>query len=315
MALLPLDPQDRLSHMLLDIFMSNKVLSLAGKQAMVVSFYPPKWGEIDRFHYFHSTTYKFNERICDVLRGVGSHFHKALVLQELAESLGPELKKDREELEARGYTGNHNGARLAAVGETIFCEFYSCVDCTRQVVADIYGNFQGVTSKSTRRFFQNAAEGKLDPRLPQLIREAFVNAGWYHKLRKVRDAVTHSDVGSCHSDKSGKIGYFNAAAKIDGKCFTLPDVFLKIRETEKAVNQFCGQIFHHLNSTLKDEEVFQVCGFFNGRCYSRFVRPSEAVDFHSGRCDAYTWFEKDGHPRCPYAEKCGAYTRAKKATG
>lgn len=293
--------------------MSNKVLSLSGKQAIVVSFYPRKWGEIDRFSHFCSTTHKFDERIGNILKGVGGHFHKAVMLEELALSIAPDLKKDREELNANGFTGNKNGARLAAVIETIFCEFYSCVDCTRQVVAEIYSKFQDVTSKSTRRFFQNAADGKLDPELPQLIREAFEKANWYHDLRKVRDAVIHSDVGSCHLEElSGKIRYFNGAVRDGDKYLSIEDVFQKIHSIKQEVNSFCGKIFRILNSNLKDDETFQVCGFFGGRVYSRFVRPSEAIDFNSGRCDALNWFEKDGNPRCPFADECGAYTTAKK---
>ena len=129
--------------------MSNKVLSLSGKQALVVSFFPPRSGEIDRFSHFYSTTYKFDERMGNILKGIGGHFHKAILLEELAESIAPDLKKDREELNAKGHTGNKNGARFAAVIETICCELYSSIDCTRQIVAEIYDGFQGVTSKST----------------------------------------------------------------------------------------------------------------------------------------------------------------------
>lgn len=292
--------------------MSNKVLSLLGTKALVVSFFPQKWGEIDRFSRFCSTTYKFDERVEHILRGIGGHFHKARLLEDLAESLAPSLKKDRDELNAKGHTGNENGARLAAVVETIYCELYSSVDCTRQIVAEIYKGFQGVTSKSTRRFFQNAADGILDQKLPFLIREAFEKANWYTGLRKLRDAVIHSDVGSCNLDEgSGKISYFNAAIRDGDKCLGIEDVFERIRSVQQNVNEFGGKIFHVLNQTLIDDETFQVCGFFGGRVYSRFVRPSEAVDFNAGRCDALRWFEKEGNPRCPFSDECGAYKRAK----
>ena len=292
--------------------MPNQVLSLSGKQACVVTFSPPNWGEVDRFSHFGSTTYRFDERTRNALQGIAGHFHKALILEELAESIAPSLKQDREELNAKGHTGNKNGARLSAVIETVCSELYSSVDCTRQVVAEIYKGFQGVTSKSTRRFFQNAADGTLDPKLPPLIKEAFEDADWYVELRKLRDAVTHSDVGSCRLDEgSGKISYFNAALKDGDKYLRMEDIFEKIRSFQNGVNKFEGKVFRGLNKTLKNDETFQVCGFFGGRVYSRFVRPSEAVDFHSGRCDALNWFEKDNNPRCPFADQCGAYNRAK----
>ncbi len=292
--------------------MSNKVLSLSGKQALVVSFYPPSWGEVDRFSHFYSTTYRFDERLTGILRGIPGHFHKAIILEELAQSIAPDLRKDREELSAKGYSGNKNGARLAAVIETIFCELYSSVDCARQIVGEVYHGCQGVPD-STRKFFQNAAAGKMDQKIPEPVRNAFAKADWYHMLRKLRDAVTHSDVGSCYLDEgSGKTRYMNTATKDDGdKCLIVEDVFGRIETFKKEVNSFEGQIFRVLNQTIKNEEVFQVCGFFSGRVYSRFVRPLDAVDFNSGRCDALGWFEKEGNPRCPYADNCGAYKRAK----
>ncbi len=292
--------------------MSNKVLSLSGNQAIVISFYPPKWGEVDRFSHFHSTTYKFDARLGGMLRGVAGHFHKALILEELAQTIAPDLKKDREELSAKGHSGNKNGARLAAIIETIFCELYSSVDCARQVVGAVFHGYQGVPD-STRKFFQNAAAGKLDPKMPEAIRDSFSKADWYHELRKLRDAVTHSDVGSCYLDEgSGKTRYMNTAIKEDAnKCLVIEDIFGKIGAFQCQVNMFHGQIFRVLNQTLKNEEVFQVCGFFSGRVYSRFVRPLDAVDFNSGRCDALRWFEIDGNQRCPFADKCGAYKRAK----
>ncbi len=291
--------------------MSNKVLSLSGKQGLGVSFYPPKWGEVDRFSHFYSTTYKLGERLAGILRGVAGHFHKAIILEELARSIAPDLRKDREELSAKGYSGNKNGARLATVIETIFSELYSSVDCARQIVGGIYHGYQGIPD-STRKCFQNAAEGKLDPKLPEPIRDAFAKASWFHKLRKLRDAVTHSDVGSCYLDESsGKTRYINSAIKEDdNKCLIIEDVFERIESFKKDVNSFEGKVFRVLNQTLKDDETFQICGFFNGRVYSRFVRPSEAIDFNSGRCDALSWFEKEGNPRCPCTDNCGAYKKA-----
>jgi hypothetical protein len=254
-------------------------------------------------------------RIGNILKGIGGHFHKALLLEELARSIAPDLQKDREELSTKGHTGNKNGARLAAVVETICCELYSSVDCSRQVVVEIYKGFQGVTSKSTRRFFQNAADGKHDPKLPPLVREAFEKAARYVGLRKLRDAVIHSDVGSCHLEEgSGKISYFNTAVRDGDKCLRIEDVFEDVGAFQRSVNEFGGKIFHELNGTLEDKETFQICGFFGGRVYSRFVRPSEAVDFHSGRCDALEWLEKDGNPLCPFTDQCGAYKRTKESS-
>ena len=58
---------------------------------------------------------------------------------------------------------------------------------------------------------------------------------------------------------------------------------------------------------FSDKELWQMCGIFNGFVYSRFVRPSEALDFNSGRCNA--WFDNSSIAQCPFADKCGAYKR------
>ncbi|MGP8201905.1 MAG: hypothetical protein ACLQU4_20635 [Limisphaerales bacterium] len=284
------------------------MLSLSGNLAKVITFAPQTWGEVDRFSHFYSTTYRFDHRIQAALRGIAGHFHKSNLLFDLANSIRPDLKKDREELRIKGTTSNKNGARLAAIVETIYCELYSTVDCTRETVAEIYKTFQGVTSKSTRRFFQNAADGTLDPKLPLIVREAFHGAQWFPELRKIRDAVTHSNVGSCHLDEStDMVRYMNTAVMVGPGCLVIEDVFQHIQRLLQGINIFTGNVFHELNKTLKDEEVLQVCGFFNGRVYTRFVRPSRAVNFNSGRCDALKWFDKDNNPRCPFAPECGAY--------
>ncbi len=292
--------------------MSSNVLSLSEKQALVVAFYPKNWGEVDRFTHFHSTTYNFDERLTGILRGIAGHFHKAIILEELAHSIAPDLKEDTEELSSKGYSGNKNGARLAAVIETIFCELYSSVDCARQIVGKVYHGYQGVPD-STRRFFQNAAADKLDKKIPEEIRNAFAKADWYHLLRRLRDAVTHSDVGSCCLDEgSEKTRYINTAIRdVADKCLVVEDVLARIETFKKEVNSFEGRVFRALNQTIKNDEVFQICGFFNGRVYSRFVRPMDALNFNSGRCHALSWFEKDGNPRCPFADNCEAFKRAK----
>jgi hypothetical protein len=80
-----------------------------------------------------------------------------------------------------------------------------------------------------------------------------------------------------------------------------------------AVNVFLGEIFRFLNSELVDDEVWQLCGIFSGRIYSRFVSPKDANDFNSGKCDAYKWFEKEDNPTCPFVDSCEAYKRVKRA--
>ena len=75
------------------------------------------------------------------------------------------------------------------------------------------------------------------------------------------------------------------------------------------VSDFLGRVFRELNQNLEDSEAWQMCGIFYGRIYHRLVRPSKAVDFHSGRCGAYEWFELEENPTCPFVDSCDAYKR------
>jgi hypothetical protein len=282
------------------------------KLTNLIYFSPQHWGELDRFIQLYHETYKFDERTLHILHGVAGHFHKATTLFRVARLMSPAIKQDREELDAKGHSSGLRGAELAAVIETVFCELYSAIGCGRHIISEIYRGFRGVTSKKTRTFFQNAFDGELDERLPVEIREACQQAKWFNELRRLRDAVIHSNVGSCHLDETtGKIRYLQASLRTGDKVFVIDDVFGKMESFHRDVNLFLGKIFKVLNRTLKDNEVWQMCGVFNSLIYTRYVRPSEAIDFNSGRCDALTWFEKEGNKRCPLADNCGAYKKAK----
>jgi hypothetical protein len=282
------------------------------KLTNLVYFSPQHWGELQRFVRLYHKTYQFDERTLHILHGVVGHFHKATTLLRVAHTMSPHLKEDIEELNAKGHSSGKRGSELAAIGETVFCELYSAIGCARHIISEIYRGYQGVTSNKTRTFFQNAFDRKLDERLPLAIREACQQAQWFNELRRLRDAVIHSDVGSCHLDEStGKIRYLQESLRVGEKAFFLDDFFEKMESFYRDVNLFLGKIFRVLNQTLKDDEVWQMCGVFNSLIYTRFVRPAEAIDFNSGRCDALTWFEKEGNKRCPLADNCGAYKKAK----
>lgn len=283
------------------------------QDALLIEFTPDRWGQVDRFQHFYYGTYKWDQRTIDALGGVGGHFHRARRLHRLCVDFAPRLKEDNDELDAKGYSSATRGAELAALVEAFFTGIYSSVDCACQVTAEVFKKSRGVPPGSTRKFFQNAAAGKLDQGMPAGIREAFSNAPWYHELRRLRDAITHSDVGSCHLDRvTAKVRYLHRALRVDSKAMIIEDVLAKMNEVLGAVNLFNGSVFRDLNATLNDTEVWQLCGMFQGRGYTRFVRPSEAVDFGSGRCEAFEWFEKPENPSCPFAPECEAYKRAKK---
>lgn len=279
----------------------------------MIMFDPTKWGELTKFQRFVSSTYYFDVYTNSALSGVEGHFQKYNVLMGLAQRMIPKLVEDEEELMKQGYSTAIRSKELAAIIETLFCELYSCVDCTRKVIGSIYGKLPGITGKSTTRLFANAAtEGVIDDRVPVEIRKALAEAKWFSRLRTIRDTIIHSNVGSCGED-NGKVSYFHERlGKNMGNTLAIDDVFQDVSMYADNINKFLGCIFQALNDTLKDEATPQMCGIFSGRLYERFVSPHEAKNTHSGKCKSYEWFENDVHPTCPFVKSCGAYAKVLK---
>jgi hypothetical protein len=286
------------------------------KTTNVIRFAPDRWGEIEKFASFWHLTYKFDNNTRRAVGGCAGHFHKAGCLCTLAERLVPELEKDERELRETGYSRARRAKEVAALIETVFCELYSCLDCTRQAIGFIFKRLPGITSGSTRKLFRNAQEGKIDERVPELIRTALANAHWYPELRRIRDALTHSDVGSCHRDRdSGMLTYMHEGLGNGARAKVIENVLDKVQETRKSVNAFMGAVFQELNRTLNPDPVRQMCGIFNSLIYARNVSPVDAVDFNSGVCESHAWFDRPDRQTCPFAATCGAYKRAKGIEG
>lgn len=138
-------------------------------------------------------------------------------------------------------------------------------------------------------------------------------------MKKIRDSLNHYSIGSC-SDFEGrhngelepKISYYHDLLGNDmGNVLVNNDVFKMISEFEVEVNIFQGSVYHALNQTLEDKETVQVCGFFNGRVYMRFISPRQALDTNSGRCISQEYFDKEDMPICPFVDICGAYANQK----
>lgn len=272
-------------------------------------FAPETWGAVERFSHLSAETYHFPPHIHGCVTGTTANFQRAELLRKIAMEMVPLLQADRAELEAKGFTQAEEGRKLTAVLESSVTALYSSLDSARKVVTHVFSKHQGLP-ESTRKTFQNSADGKLDPRLPERIRHAFATASWYPRFRRLRDALTHVGPGSCHlENQTGKVMYFHDAIREGTTVTHIPDIFATLDVYFQDVNLFLGQVFTALLETLKDDEVWQMCGVFGGRIYSRFVRPSEAKNIHSGRCDAYKWFELPENPWCPLADKCEAYKR------
>lgn len=276
-------------------------------------FAPETWGAVDRFAHFHSATYQFPSHVRECVAGTSANFQRADLLRRIAIDFIPTLNADLAELDAKGFSHSENGQKLTAIVESSITSLYSSLDTARKVVTHVYKKCRGLPD-STRKTFQGAADGKLDPTIPEQIRRAFEQAPWYPRLRRLRDALTHVGPGSCHLDRAtGRVMYFHDAVREGDRVTHIPDIFAVLDAHFQNVNLFLGQVFSGLLVTLKDDEVQQTCGFFGGRVYMRRVRPSEAQSVQSGRCESFRWFELPENPRCPLAASCEAYARRLKS--
>lgn len=271
------------------------------------SFAPERWGSLEKFSNFYSGTYKFSESGSRAVTGSINHFHKASILRKLSSKLAPNLDKDEIELKKNGFSSAINSRELSAVIESVILELYSSLDCSRKIITEIYSSYQGVPD-STRKFFRNIKEGKIDEKFPEQIKNAVLEATWYEGFRRIRDELTHLDAGACYLDeKTRKIIYIHSGIKNNGKPLIVDDIFDKIDQTFLDVNRFLGRVFSFLVTQLNDAPIKQFCGIFNARMYERYVSPHEAVDFNSGICKSRSWFELEGNPACIFAKECGAY--------
>lgn len=282
------------------------------KSATVRTYAPEMWGSLEKFGKFYAGTFALSKTGKRAVSGAINHFHKAVTLHDLAIKLTPNLADDEKELYEKGYSSAINSKELSAVIEAVILELYSSVDCTRKVVTEIYSTQYRRVPDSTRRYFQRIRENKIDPEFPEQLVIAVQEATWYDRLRQLRDELTHHDTGSCHKNSdSNKVNYMHQGISIEGRPLIIDDIFEHLRTIFNDVNQFTGRVFAYLYTQLNDEPVMQVCGFFGGRCYTRMVKPSEAIDFHGGTCEAYKWFELEDNPTCIFAAECDAYKRLK----
>lgn len=276
--------------------------------ATVRMFAPEQWGQVDRFRILSPTTYEFTGHQKRVLAGVENHFQKTMTLLRLSERLLPDLAIDEAELEANGYTPAQNARNLAATIEGVITELYSVVDCTAKVLHIVYGPTSRGFKDSTRRLF--ACAHAISGSFPDRLKALFGSAAWYRDLRIIRDELTHRDVGSCSTDReTGKVRYFHSALYEGERLKPIDDIFGWVQEKLRSVNEFTGTVFHQLNTTITSGTVIQVCGVVEGRMLVRQLDAAQPIDFDNGICMSAQWFDLPENPRCPFADRCGAYDR------
>jgi hypothetical protein len=285
-------------------------VSTSRKAATVRTFVPEKWGELDLFAKFYAGTYTLSNEPRKALSGVSGHFHKASLLLNMARKHVPNLAADDEQLRLHGFTPGHNSREFAALVESVFTEAYSAIDCTRKVIVATY-SYRPQLPDSTRKLMQRVKAGEVAANFPEPLRQAILSTHWYEELLEIRDALTHSDVGSCRWDSAtGLISYSHRGIKVKGNPLLIENIVGKLEETLNDVNAYMGAVFSYLNSTLKPYDADQMCGVFNGRMYMRKLRWGAPIDLNSGVCQSRSWFTEEEGYFCPLANSCKAFTRA-----
>ncbi|WP_460353005.1 MULTISPECIES: hypothetical protein [unclassified Pseudomonas] len=275
-----------------------------------IFFQPEKWGTLSKFKFFYMGTHTFDSDTTKAITGVANHFNKAQILYNLARKLSPNLQIDEEELNQNGHTAAINSAEFTAVAEEVFTELYSSIDCTRKIIVSIYRKCRRIPD-STRKIFQRIRDHQLGSDFPDELKKAFLSASWYEDLLRIRDELTHSELGHCTLNRENRsIQYMHTGIKTKGKPLIIPDIFEKIETLISEVNKFLGEVFYFLNTQLKPYITTQVCGMCKGKVLARELPLEEHITFHSGTCISHIWFEKPNETRCPAAETCGAYIRA-----
>ncbi len=272
----------------------------------VLMFAPESWGQVDRFRRFWSTTYTFGGRDQRAVTGVEAHFQKCVRLMNLAEKLRPNLQIDEAQLNERGVTPADNACELATVIEAAILEIYSSVDCAVKVLRAIYGPGTRGFKDSTRSLFQKIS--KMSGSFPDELKPLIEGASWYWRLLHLRDELTHLETGDVRlKPETGLVWYIHQGLKDGDKPLIIDDIFGWLHEMISEVNSFLGAVFNHLNGTLADKPIFQICGMVHGRILHRWLSPVGNLTFDSGACGAWIWFEQPGNPTCPFMGVCGAY--------
>lgn len=280
--------------------------------ASVRAFGPEMWGEILKFKNLYPGTHRFKPFEARAVSGCYNHFMKAVSFRRLADRIRPDLVLDLQKLEDTGASNMEHSREFTIVAESVVIELHSAIECAVKVVRAIYGPQCRGFKDSTSGFFTNfnKIEGPIPAEITALVRDAT----WYPALLKLRSELVHGDMGRCRLDEpegTVRYGHDSAGSARDRADF---EDFEKWIDTKFAqVNEFLGGIFHWLNRDLTGE-VDILCGFAQGSPLMRRLKPEPEIDFNSGVCLAFKWFELPDRTPCPWLSQCGAYERAKAAS-
>lgn len=278
----------------------------------LIRFTPERWNWSEKFGNFVGVSRAFDR---EAQRGTSTfidHLAKFDLLAGLANRIGPDLKKDQDELTRAGYTDSRFHREFAALVEVLVTELYACLDGLRRLLYSVFKNVNGVQNQSTEKLFRRAVEGAYGDGIPLVIVEALTAASesWFPGLRTLRRELTHGQTGSCHLERnSDRIGYLHGGLGDKRRAFVIDDIVAQVNRWREGVVELAEVVFAEMYSKLEQVPLPQVCGFYRGRLYERRVVPSAALSFNDGVCMSKQWFMSTDGLRCPLQRGCGAFAR------
>ncbi len=278
----------------------------------LLQFAPEDWSSLGKLQRFAGPPLPDNGNVHGGLRDCGSHLEKVEVFWGIAEKLRPNLALDRAELERLGGTSNQNSREYAAVCESVVLALYSAIDGVRTFIYGAYPKVQGVQKGSNEDLFKRAKECKYGAGFPEAIRAWLAEdyEEWFTSLRTLRTVLSHGATGSCHLDnEAGNIRYFNEGLRKGPRANFIEDIEATLRLYQTKVTELIEAVAQYHLALLQPVPVFQMCGTYKARWYSRMVSYRLGMTIQNGQCMSYDWFETETGYYCPLASQCDAYQR------
>jgi hypothetical protein len=91
--------------------------------------------------------------------------------------------------------------------------------------------------------------------------------------------------------------------------FHITDIVSVVRNFDSQVRVLLEEIAKFYLTQLLPIPRMYPCGLYRGLMYIRVIEPSPNLNFNSGHCGSWDWFEQSPEKICPLATRCEAYTR------
>ena len=279
-----------------------------------LQFTPEQWSQLVRLRALLGKPLPTTRESCQALDACLGHLRKYQVFARVANRIIPSLPKDREELDRFGSSRNLHSEEFGALTEAMLCELYSSLDGLLEFFQAIYPAMKPLQKmRFASILFQSAKDGELPVDFPESVRAllAVAHTEWFEELRKLRIEITHGTVGFFSLDeKLEAVTYFNDGLSSTGhNVFHIKDIVAVVRNFDNQVRALFEEIAKFYLAQLLPIPRMYTCGLYRGLLYIRMIEPSSDLNFNSGHCASWNWFEQDSEKFCPLAKQCGAYTR------